>query len=98
MTRKKRKGQKSRSLHRDCSASRFVKLVQRLAMQGLVPSCHNLDIWQYASGDGWGAAVDAANKQHNATGGGKTIEAALRDLMRRVKQNDGTDRPRAGKD
>ena len=95
MAKTQRKGQPRRSLHRPGSDSRVGKLVQRLASQNLVPSCHNLDIWQYASGEGWGAAISASNKKHNLTGGGKTIESALRDLMRRVKPNAGTERPEA---
>jgi hypothetical protein len=66
-----------------------VEMVERLAARGLLPCEHNLEVWQCADGDTWGAAINAADPKLNIEGFGDSMEAALAALM--VMANRGAD-------
>ena len=59
------------------------QLLIRLASQGLLPMPHNLVIWQFADGNGWGAALETGFDGCVADAQGSTIEEALSSLLRK---------------
>jgi len=55
------------------------EMVERLATRGLMPSDHNLTIWQCADGEPWGAAITWHNGEKTAYG--SSMREALEGLM-----------------
>lgn len=64
-------------------------MILRLANRGLLPSEHNLTIWQHADNSGWSACVETFRFSDQVVGSGDTLHAALESLMR--KTNRGAD-------
>lgn len=60
-------------------------LVQRLASRGMLPSAHNLVIWEHVDSSGWGVRVETPFHEHDVETHGPTLQAALEELMSLLK-------------
>lgn len=60
-----------------------LEMIQHLARRGLLPSDHNLSIWQHSDNSGrWGVCVESPHSNDFYDAHGDTLQEALEELVK----------------
>ncbi len=73
----------AKMVERKTKMAELGQLVTNMAEMGVLKQCHNLQLWEHADGNGFGASLELAVSR-SIEGKGKSIHEALLDVQKQI--------------